>query len=83
MIADLAIYAAVYQPKVAILGLTEPAEFAQAARLMAQNNPKLQTIIPSHIRPRAPILTQARQELDRLGLGELLFMPELRQPYEY
>jgi L-ascorbate metabolism protein UlaG (beta-lactamase superfamily) len=83
MVADLAIYASVYQPHIAILGLTEPPEFAQVARLMAMNNPKLRTIIPSHIRPRAPILNQARQELDRLGLGELLFMPELRQVYEY
>jgi L-ascorbate metabolism protein UlaG (beta-lactamase superfamily) len=83
MIADLAIYASVYQPQVAILGLTEPAEFAQVARLMAMNNPRLRTIIPSHIRPRAPILNQARQELERVGLADLLFMPELRQPYEY
>ncbi|HEY7061498.1 MAG TPA: MBL fold metallo-hydrolase [Chloroflexota bacterium] len=83
MVADLAIYASVYQPQIAILGLTEPPEFAQVARLMAMNNPKLQTIIPSHIRPGAPILRQAQQELDRVGLGELLFMPELRRPYEY
>jgi hypothetical protein len=80
---SLAIYAAVYQPQVAILGLTEAPEFAQVARLMAMNDPKLQTIIPSHIRPRAAILSQAQQELDRLGLGGLLFMPELRRIYEY
>ncbi len=67
----------------AILGLTEPPEFAQVARLMAMNNPKLRTIIPSHIRPGAPILDQARQELDRVGLSELLFMPELRTVYQY
>jgi hypothetical protein len=73
----------VYQPQVAILGLTEAPEFAQVARLMALDNPKLQTIIPSHIRPGAPILIQAQRELKRLGLGHLLFMPELRRPYEY
>lgn len=84
MVADLAIYAGLYQPKVAILGLTEPPEFAQVARLMAQNNPKLETIIPSHIRRgTTPILNQARQELERVGLAHLLVMPELRQPYEY
>ena len=43
----------------------------------------LLTIIPSHIRPGAPILIQAQRELERLGLGQLLFMPELRRPYEY
>ncbi len=83
MIADLAMYAAVYQPEVAILGLTEAAEFAQVARLMSMDNPRLQVVIPSHIRPNAPILNQARVEMDRLGLGHLLFMPELRQVYEY
>jgi len=83
MIADLAIYAAVYQPEIAILGLTDAAEFAQVARLMKQDNPKLRTIIPSHIRPRAPILAQAQREMERLGLGELMFMPELRRPYTY
>ena len=83
MVADLAIYASLYQPDVAILGLTEPAEFAQVARLMAMNNPKLRTVIPSHIRPGEPILNEARQEMDRLGLGHLLFMPELRTVYEY
>ncbi len=83
MIADLALYASVYQPQVAILGLTEAPEFAQVARLMAMDNPKLQTVIPSHIRPGAPILNQARQQMERLGLGHLLFMPELRRVYEY
>jgi L-ascorbate metabolism protein UlaG (beta-lactamase superfamily) len=83
MVADLAIYASVYQPEIAILGLTEPAEFAQVARLMSVDNPKLRVVIPSHIRPNAPILDQARVELDRLGLGHLLFMPELRRVYEY
>ena len=56
MVADLAIYASVYKPQVAILGLTEPAEFAQVARLMSTDNPNLKTVIPSHIRPGAPIL---------------------------
>jgi L-ascorbate metabolism protein UlaG (beta-lactamase superfamily) len=83
MIADLAIYASVYQPEVAILGLTEPAEFAQVARLIASDNPKLRVVIPSHIEPGAPILDQARVELERVGLGGLLFMPELRTAYEY
>jgi L-ascorbate metabolism protein UlaG (beta-lactamase superfamily) len=83
MVADLAIYAGVYQPQVAILGLTEAPEFAQVGRLVQMNNPKLQQIIPSHIRPRAAILGQAEQELSRLGLGGLLFMPELRRIYEY
>jgi L-ascorbate metabolism protein UlaG (beta-lactamase superfamily) len=83
LIGDLPIYAATYHPDLAILGLTEAAEFAQVARLMSTNNPNLKVVIPSHIRPGAPILTEARQEMDRLGLGTLLFMPELRTPYEY
>jgi len=83
MVADLALYAAVSQPQIAILGLTDPVEFAEVARLMATNNPKLRTIIPSHIRPGAPILNLARRELERVGLGEMYFLPELRRPYEY
>lgn len=83
LLADLPIYASIYQPDLAILGLTEAAEFAQVARLMTMNNPKLRIVIPSHIRPGAPILNEARREMDRLGLGHLMFVPELRTPYEY
>jgi L-ascorbate metabolism protein UlaG (beta-lactamase superfamily) len=83
MVSDLAIYASVYQPEIAILGLTEAPEFAQAARLLSMNNPKLRVVIPSHIRPNAPILERAQVEMDRLGLGHLMFIPELRQVYEY
>lgn len=78
MIADLALYASVYQPDLAILGLAgDPPEFAQVARLMSTNNPKLRTVIPSHMRPGAPILADGKKELDRLGLGGLMFVPEL------
>jgi L-ascorbate metabolism protein UlaG (beta-lactamase superfamily) len=83
IISELAIYSATYQPDLAILGLTDALEFAQVARLMAMDNPKLRTIIPGHMRPGAPILSQARAELDRLGLGHLMFVPELRRVYEY
>ena len=84
LIADLQLYAAVYQPNLAILGLAgDPPEFAQVARLMTTNNPKLRTVIPSHMRPGAPILTEGKRELDRLGIGGLMFVPELRTVYEY
>lgn len=84
MVADLAIYASVYQPSLALLGLSQdPPEFAQVARMMAANNPKLRTIIPTHMRPGAPILTEGKRELDKLGLGGLMFLPELRKAYEY
>ncbi len=85
LIGDLALYASIYQPDLAILGLTGAsiAEFAHVARLMSTDNPKLRTVIPSHIRPGAPVLDQAKQEMDRLGLGHLMFVPELRTVYEY
>jgi hypothetical protein len=76
-------YSAVYQPDVALLGLNHPGEFAQAARLLAMENPKLKTVIPTHIRPGEGIIRQAEQEMDRLGLGHLMFLPELRTVYEY
>ena len=50
---------------------------------MTMDNPKLRTVIPSHIRPGAPILNQARQEMERLGLSHLTFLPELRRVDEY
>jgi hypothetical protein len=50
---------------------------------MSMDNPKLRTVIPSHIRPGAPILSEAMQEMDRLGLSHLMFMPELRVAYDY
>ena len=84
LIGDLPLYASIYQPDLAILGLAQdPPEFAHVARLMTTNNPKLRTIIPSHMRPGAPILTEGKQELDRLGIGGLMFVPELRKAYEY
>lgn len=84
LIGDLPLYAGLYQPNLAILGLAgDPPEFAQVARLMTTNNPKLRTIIPSHMRPGAPILAEGKRELDRLGIGELMFVPELKKVYEY
>jgi L-ascorbate metabolism protein UlaG (beta-lactamase superfamily) len=84
LVGDLSLYASVYQPSLAILGLAgDPPEFAQVARLMTTNNPKLRTVIPSHMRPGAPILADAKRELDRLGIGGLMFVPEVRTVYEY
>lgn len=84
MIADLALYASVYRPDLAILGLAQdPPEFAQVARMMTTNNTKLRTVIPSHMRPGAPILTEGKLELDKLGLGGMMFVPELLKVYEY
>ena len=82
--SDLSLYASIYQPDMAIVGLAgDPREFAQVARLMTMNNPKLRTIIPSHMRPGAPILAEGKRELDRLGIGGLMFVPELKKAYEY
>jgi L-ascorbate metabolism protein UlaG (beta-lactamase superfamily) len=84
LIADLALYAQIYQPDVAILGLThDPKEFAQVAKLMATNNPKLKQVIPSHQRPNAPVLEAGRKALEAVGLGDKWFLPELRRAYEY
>ena len=84
MISDLSLYASVYQPNLAILGLVgDPADFAQVARLMTTNNPKLRTIIPSHIRPGEPIIAEGKKELDRLGIGGLMFVPHFKNVYEY
>jgi L-ascorbate metabolism protein UlaG (beta-lactamase superfamily) len=84
LIGDLPLYAAIYQPDIAILGLSsDPPEFAQVAKLMSTNNPKLRMIIPSHMRPGAPIIAEGKRELDKHGLGGMMFVPELKKPYEY
>jgi L-ascorbate metabolism protein UlaG (beta-lactamase superfamily) len=84
LLSDLPLYAGIYQPDLAILGLSnDVAEWVQMAKLLATNNPKLRTVIPSHNIPGAPILAEARQELTRQGLGDLWFLPELRTTYEY
>lgn len=84
LVADLAIYATIYQPDLAILGLvSDPREFAYVAKMMTTDNPKLRTVIPSHMRPDAPIVAEGKRELDKLGLGQLMFVPELRNAYEY
>jgi L-ascorbate metabolism protein UlaG (beta-lactamase superfamily) len=84
LIGDLPIYASMYQPDLAILGLFgDPREFARVAKLMSTDNPKLRTIIPSHMRPNAPIIAEGKRELERLALDKLMFVPELKKPYEY
>ena len=84
LLGDLPLYAGLYQPDLAILGLAgDPPEFAQVGKLMTMNNPKLKTIIPSHMRPGAPIIAEGKRELEKHGLGGLMFVPELRKPYEY
>ena len=84
LVADLTTYATLYQPNLAILGLSgDPREFAQVAKMMSTNNPRLRTIIPSHMRPDAPIVAQGKSEIEKVGLGQMMFVPELRKPYEY
>lgn len=84
LVADLALYATLYQPDLAIVSLIgDPREFAQVSRLMATGNPKLRTIIPNHMRPDAPIVAQGKSELEKLGLAQMMFVPELRKGYEY
>jgi hypothetical protein len=84
LLSDLALYAELYQPDVAILGITnDPIEFARVAKLMATNNPKLKQVIPSHQRPDAAVLDAGRQALQAVGLGDKWFLPELRKAYEY
>lgn len=85
LVADLELYASRFQPDLAILGLMpfSVVEFAETARLISRNNPRLRTIIPSHIRPNAPVVDQARIELDRLSLGHLVFLPESRTVHEF
>ena len=84
LMADLALYAQLYQPDVAILGLTNSAqEFAMVAKLMATNNPKLKQVIPSHQRPNAPMLEEGKKALEAVGLGDKWFLPQLRLAYEY
>jgi len=50
---------------------------------MTTNNPKLKMIIPSHMRPDAPIVAQGKKELERYGLADMMFVPKLRTAYEY
>jgi hypothetical protein len=35
------------------------------------------------MRPGAPVLADGKRELDKVGLGGMMFVPELRKPYEY
>jgi hypothetical protein len=84
LLTDLSLYATLYQPDLAIVSLIgDPREFAQVSRLLATGNPKLRTIIPNHMRPDAPIVAQGKSELGKLGLAQLMFVPELRKAYEY
>jgi len=35
------------------------------------------------MRPATPIVSEGKKELERLGIGELMFVPELKKAYEY
>ena len=50
---------------------------------MTTNNPKLKTIIPSHMRPDAPIIAEGKRELEKLGLDKLMVVPPLRKVVEF
>ena len=50
---------------------------------MTVGNPKLKRIIPSHMRPDAPILNEGKKELEALGLAHLMYVPKLRTTEEY
>jgi hypothetical protein len=81
-LSDLARTDFVLVPNAHTDDMGNPIEIA-SLRLMTANNPKLRTVIPSHARPGAPILTEGKRELDRLRIGGLMFVPELRKVYEY
>ena len=84
LLMDLSLYATLYQPDLAIVSLSgDPREFAQVSKLLTTGNPKLRTIIPNHMRPDAPIVAQGKSELEKLGLAQMMFVPELRKGYEY
>ena len=83
---DQALWAAMYQPDLAILplnGSRDPKDFAQQVALVLSGHPELAMVMPHHHRaepqPGATTIAEAQAAIDALGLAMPITVPVLGQ----
>jgi L-ascorbate metabolism protein UlaG (beta-lactamase superfamily) len=85
--ADMALWAEMYQPDVAILGLNagrDPADFAMMVRLLRTGHPALSAVFPHHHTPpffrgQRPTIAEAQLAVDRMGIQIQVMDPNIGQ----
>lgn len=88
---DMALWAEMYKPDIAILGLDagrEPLDFAMMARLLRTENPNLRVVFPHHHFPlffpqARPTVADAQAALDAMGVPLRVTDPGLRETFTF
>lgn len=88
--SDMALYASLYKPDMAIIILSanrDPKDAAQMVRLLRTNNPNLKTVLPHHHRVKTPKGAASPQEMEaeikKLKLPVKFINPELGKVYTF
>jgi L-ascorbate metabolism protein UlaG (beta-lactamase superfamily) len=88
--SDMALYATLYKPHMAILPLSsnrDPKDFAEMVRLLLTNNPSLKTVLPHHHsvkpQPGRPSPQDAEAAVKTLGLPVEFLNPVLQRSYTF
>jgi L-ascorbate metabolism protein UlaG (beta-lactamase superfamily) len=88
---DMAMWAEMYKPDVAILGLNggrEPTDFAMMVRLLRTGNAALGAIFPHHHAPaffrgQRPTVAEAQLAVDRMGIQIQVMDPNIGQTFTF
>jgi len=88
--SDMALYASLYKPDMAIVILSsnrDPRDAAQMVRLLLTDNPNLKTVLPHHHRVKppkgAPTPEEMEAEIKKIGLPVTFINPELGKVYSF
>lgn len=88
--SDMALYASLYKPDMAIIILSsnrDPRDAAHMVRLLLADNPNLKTVLPHHhrVKPREGTATPEAMEAEikKLGLAVKFLNPELGKVYSF
>lgn len=88
--SDIALYASLYKPDIAIIILSanrDPRDAAHMVRLLLTDNPNLKTVLPHHHRVKPPKGAATPEEMEaeikKLGLSVTFLNPELGKVYSF
>lgn len=88
--SDMALYASLYKPDIAIIilsGNRDPRDAAHMVRLLLTDNPNLKTVLPHHHRVKPPkgaaSPAEMEAEIKKLGLPVTFVNPEIGKVYTF
>jgi len=88
--SDMALYASLYKPDMAIIILSsnrDPRDAAHMVRLLMTDNPNLKTVLPHHHRVKPPkgaaSPAEMEAEIKKLGLPVTFLNPEIGKVYSF